>query len=202
MKKLAIYIFILCKFSTPVFAQLELKTGYAVNRLLADGIPLSISYEFKVDKRLYTKSEIGYKYLHYYNDFIEANLDFSIIELHQTISYKILNKRDYIFQPNIGINYRWYNIKAEILAPYNTLPQRALIIDRIRGDRIRLNSYDGDGDKLVKRKVSNLGFTIQLQNQFKLKKNLWLSITPFLEPDYDRIQNTGGCYLGIIFKNL
>jgi hypothetical protein len=84
--------------------------------------------------------------------------------------------------------------------PYNTLPQRAWIIDRIRGNRIRLNSFDGDGNKIDKRKINNIGFSIQLQSQFKINEKLWIHITPYLEPDYDGTQNTGGCYVGVILK--
>lgn len=81
--------------------------------------------------------------------------------------------------------------------PYNTLPQRAWVME-LRDRYIILNSYDGGNEDTYK--VNNLGFSIQLQNQFKLSNKAWLHITPFLEPDYDRIQNTGGCYIGIIWK--
>jgi hypothetical protein len=89
--------------------------------------------------------------------------------------------------------------------PYNTLPQRAYKI-AFRDDRLRLNSFTPitptDGNFKDEYKVANLGFTFQIQSQFKLKQNIWLQITPFLEPDYDGTQNTGGCYVGVILKGL
>lgn len=191
-------LFTLC--FTEAFAQLEINTGYAVNRNLADGIPLQIAYDFKLKNRFYTKFQVGYKYLYHFNDFVEATIRFSIIEFHQTLSYELVNKEKYVFKPNIGLNYRFYSVVAEMRAPYNVLPQRAWVIDRIRGNRIRLNSFDGDGTKIDKRKINNIGFSFQLQNQFKINDKLWLHVTPFLEPDYDGTQNTGGCYMGIIFK--
>lgn len=84
--------------------------------------------------------------------------------------------------------------------PYNTLPQRAWVIGYPRERYVRLNSYDGDGSKIDTYRVNNLGFSFQLQNQFRLSNKIWLHITPFVEPDYDKIQNTGGCYIGIILK--
>jgi hypothetical protein len=83
--------------------------------------------------------------------------------------------------------------------PYEVLPQRVYSIE-FRDDRLRLNSFDGgysDGYH-----TSNLGFSFQLQNQFRINKKIWLFLTPFLEPDYDGTQNTGGSYIGIIFKEL
>lgn len=184
-------------------AQLEVSTGYAINREYSHGAPLQIAYDLKIKNRLYTKPQIGFKYLYYYNDFVEATLKYSIIEFHQTLSYEVIQKKKYILKPNIGLNYRFYFIKAEMKPPFNTRPQRAWILDIFRNQkRIRLNSFDGDGTKTDKREVNNIGFSFQLQNQFSLSEKIWLQITPFIEPDYDRIQNTGGCYIGIIFKHL
>ncbi len=201
--RLTLLVIVLLTFvSFNSYAQLEISSGYAVNKLQADGLPISVGYDFNIKGSLYTKSQIGYKFLHYYNDFVEVNLNYSILELHQTFSYEVIKKKRYFFKPNIGINYRWYSLKSEILPPYNTLPQRAYVIFGRNGSYIRLNSFDGDGVKSGKSKMDNFGFTIQLQNQFKINKKLWLSITPFLEPDYDRTQNSGGCYVGVIFKQL
>jgi hypothetical protein len=183
-------------------AQLEISTGYAINRVEADGVPIQIGYSFKLNSKINTKSQIGYKYLYHYNDFVEASIRFSLVELHQTISYDLIKKQSYILSPNIGINYRFYSVFAEIKPPYNTIPQRAWIIERIRGNKIRLNSFDGDGTKSDRRNLNNIGFSFQLQNQFKLKKNLWFHITPYIEPDYDGTQNVGGGYVGLIFKTL
>lgn len=194
-------LFTLC--FTEAFAQLEINTGYAVNRNLADGIPLQIAYDFKLKNRFYTKFQVGYKYLYHFNDFVGATLKVNVIEFHQTISYELIIKRKYILKPNIGLNYRFYNWKGEMKHPYNVLPQRAYQIE-FRDDRLRLNSFapitPSDGNYTDQYNVSNLGFTIQIQNQFKINNKLWLHITPFFEPDYDGTQNTGGCYIGIIFK--
>ena len=190
-------------YSSSLSAQIEISTGYSINREYAAGAPIQIANDFKIKNKLYTKSQLGYKYLYYFNDFVEATLKYSIIEFHQTLSYEVIKKKKYILKPNIGLNYRFYFIKAEINSPYNSLPQRAWILDIFRDQkRIRLNSFDGDGTKVDKRKVNNLGFTFQLQNQFKLNDKLWFHVTPFIEPDYDRLQNTGGCYVGLIFKHL
>ncbi len=185
---------------TKISAQLEISTGYAINREEADGVPLTIGYEFKIKNRLYTKSQAGYKYLYHFNDFVGATLKVSIFEVHQTLSYEVVKKNKYIFKPNIGLNYRFYKWKGEMIPPLNSLPIRAYVIQIRNDDYFVLVSNDDESQKEYK--VNNLGFTIQLQNQFKLNDKLWFHITPFLEPDYDRAQNTGGCYVGLIFKNL
>jgi hypothetical protein len=123
-----------------------------------------------------------------------------MFEFHQTLSYEMINNSKFILKPNIGLNYRFYKFNASINLPYNVIPQRAFSVFYGRGDRVRLNSFDGEGVKNFKSEFSNLGYSFQLQTQFKLSNKYWLSITPFLEPDYDAIQNTGGCYVGIIFK--
>lgn len=190
-------------FSPYVFGQLEVSTGYAVNKHLAGGAPVQIAYDLKIKNRLYTKPQLGYKYLYHFNDFTDATLKVNILEFHQTFSYEIIKNKKYILKPNIGLNYRFYFIKAEMAPPYNTLPQRAWILDLFRDQkRIRLNSYDGDGTRMDERTVHNLGYSFQIQNQFYLNKKLWLHITPFVEPDYDGSQNNGGCYVGLIFKSL
>jgi hypothetical protein len=174
-------------------------TGYAVNKDLADGAPIQVGYDLKIKNRLYTKPQVGYKYLYHFNDFIEAVLKVSILELHQTLSYEVIKKNKYILKPNVGINYRFYYWRGKMKPPYNTFPQRVYILE-FRDDKLRLNSFDdGYSDEY---RVNNLGFSFQLQNQFKINNKVWLHITPFLEPDYDRIQNTGGCYVGVILKSL
>lgn len=186
-----------CFFISQAFSQLEITTGYAVNKNLADGLPIHVAYDLKIKNRLYTKSQIGYKYLYHFNDFVGAVIKVSIVELHQTLSYEIIKKKKYVLKPNVGINYRFYRWKGEMKPPHNTLPQRVYILE-FRDDKLRLNSYDdGYSDEYD---VNNFGFSFQLQNQFRLNNKLWIHITPFLEPDYDGIQNTGGCYIGVIFK--
>ncbi len=186
--------------ATNVLAQLEVSTGYAVDKNLADGLPVQLAYDFQIKKRLFTKFQIGYKYLHHFNDFVGADLDVSIFELHQTLSYEIVKKRKYIFKPNVGVNYRFYHWKGKMRPPHNTLPQRALVID-VRGDpHFILNSFDNGYFREYR--VNNIGFSFQLQNQFRFSDKVWLHVTPFLEPDYDRSKNTGGCYVGIILPRL
>ena len=188
-----------------VFGQLEITSGYAVNKNLADGAPIQIAYDIKIQGNFYTKPQIGYKYLYHYNDYVGATIKINIIEFHQTLSYEVIKKKKYILKPNFGLNYRFYNWKGEMLPPYNTLPQRVYKVE-FRNDRLRLNSFipmtPTDGNYKDQYRVNNLGFTIQLQNQIKLNNKLWFHITPFFEPDYDGTQNVGGCYVGIIFKNL
>lgn len=178
-------------------SQFELTTGYAVNKNLADGAPVQVGYDFKVKQLFFTKTQIGFKYLQHFNDYVGARIKVSIWELHQTFSYELIKNRKYIFKPNIGINYRGYYWRGQIEPPYNVLPQRVYKIE-FRDDRLRLNSFDnGYKDNY---KTNNLGFSIQLQNQFKVNNKLWFHVTPFIEPDYDGTQNTGGCYIGVIFK--
>ena len=181
------------------FAQLEISSGFVVNKNNAVGFPIHLAYDFQIKNRLYTKSQLGYKYLHIYNDYVGATLDISSLEIHQTFSYEIVKKRKFVLKPNVGINYRFYHWKGEMRPPYNTLPQRAWVIGT-RDRNFILNSFDDGYYK--ERKVNNLGFSFQLQNQIKLSDKLWLHITPFIEPDYDRSQNFGGCYLGIILNSL
>ena len=186
-----------CFFISNAFSQLEITTGYAVNKNLADGVPIQVAYDLKIKNRLYTKPQVGYKYLYHFNDFVGAVIKVSIWEFHQTLSYEIIKKKKYIFKPNVGINYRFYHWRGEMKPPHNTLPQRAYILE-FRDDKLRLNSYDdGYSDEY---RVHNFGFSFQLQNQFKINDKIWIHITPFLEPDYDSSQNIGGCYIGVIFK--
>jgi hypothetical protein len=187
-------------FISKAFSQLEITTGYATNRNLADGAPIQVAYDFKIKNRLYTKPQVGYKYLSYFNDFVGADLKTSIIELHQTLSYEVIKKKKYILKPNVGINYRFYHWRGKMRPPYNTIPQRAWVIGLRNEKYFILNSYD-DGYSQEYR-VNNLGYSFHLQNQFMLNERIWLHITPFLEPDYDSSQNTGGCYVGVIFKSL
>lgn len=205
MRLALIILFITSFYSKNTFSQLEIATGYAVNKNLLDGSPIQLSYDLKISDRLYTKPQIGYKYLYHFEDFVGATLKVSIIEFHQTISYELIRKKNYILKPNIGLNYRFYNWKGEMELPYNMLPQRVYKIE-FRDDRLRLNSFapvtPTDGNYTDQYSVSNLGFSFQLQNQFRLNDKLWLHITPFIEPDYDKTQNTGGCYVGIIFKHV
>lgn len=180
-------------------AQWEFSTGYAVNKKDADGAPINLAYDFKIKNRWFTKSQIGYKYLYNFNDFVGATIKVSIFELHQTLSYEIIRKRKYIFKPNIGINYRFYHWKGEMVAPLNTLPIRAWVIGLRNSEYFILASRDGESKQ--KYHVNNFGFSFQLQNQFRINEKIWLHITPFIEPDYDRSQNTGGVYVGAILKN-
>ncbi|MDB5223368.1 MAG: hypothetical protein JWN83_2035 [Chitinophagaceae bacterium] len=186
-------------FISNAFAQLEITTGYATEKHLSDGPALQFAYDYKIKNRLYTKPQIGYKYLYYYNDFVGATLKISILEFHQTLSYEVIKKKKYIFKPNIGINYRFYHWRGEMSLPHNRLPQRAWTIGLRNQQYFILNSFDGIYTNEYN--VNNLGFSFQLQNQFKLNDKIWLHITPFMEPNYDGSQNTGGCYVGIIFKN-
>lgn len=185
--------------SAAAFAQLEVSTGFAINKNNAAGFPVHLSYEFPIKGRWYTKSQVGYKHLSYYNEYVGANLYINSWEIHQTLSYEVVKKRKYVFKPNIGLNYRFYYWKGKMQPPYNTLPQRAWVIGVREGNFI-LNSYDNGYHNEYR--VNNLGFSFQFQNQFRLNNRVWLHITPFVEPDYDRGQNTGGCYLGIILKEL
>ena len=192
-------LFILFFYSKDAFAQLEITTGYATNRNYADGIPLHIAYDFKLTNKLFTKSQIGFKYLYHFNDFVGATMKVTIWEFHQTISYELIKKKKYILKPNIGLNYRFYKWQAEMVEPLNTLPGRALVIG-VRNGNFSISSKTGDSYKEYT--PNNAGFSFQIQNQFRLNDKLWLHITPFLEPDYDRSQNTGGCYIGLIFKKM
>jgi len=198
MKRLlATLLFIMC--FSKLFAQWELSTGYAVDKNLADGAPIHLAYDFKIKNRLFTKSQIGYKYLYHFNDHVGSTLKVSIIELHQTLSYEVVKKRKYILKPNAGINYRFYRWRGEMQPPLNTIPMRAEIIS-VRDGAFILASTDAEARKTYR--VNNFGFSFQLQNQFRISDKIWLHVTPFIEPDYDRSQNNGGCYIGVILKQL
>jgi hypothetical protein len=203
MKRLIFVVLLL--WSSKAYSQLEITTGYAVNKNMADGPSLLLAYDFNIYNQLFTKSQVGYKYLFHFNDYVGATIQVSILEFHQTLSYEIAHNRKYICKPNIGINYRFYNWKGQMKPPYNSLPQRVYKI-QFRDDRLRLNSFapvaNNDGNYTDKYSVSNMGFSFQLQNQFRINGKIWLHITPFLEPDYDGTQTTGGCYAGVIWKSL
>lgn len=198
MKAVIIIFFNLLTFSA--FAQLEISTGYAVNRNYADGVPLHIGYDFNIKGRWFTKSQLGFKYLYYYNDFVDATMKVRTWEIHQTFSYELIKKNKYILKPNIGLNYRFYKWKAQMKPPlddpYNS---RGWIIGVREGNFYISSTSDNAYREYT---PNNLGFSIQIQNQFRLSNKTWLHITPFIEPDYDRSQNTGGCYVGVVFKSL
>lgn len=202
--RLHVLLFIFLFSGEIVYGQLELSTGYAVNKNLADGLPLQLAYDLKIGDKVFTKPQIGYKYLYHFNDFVGATLKVNILEFHQTFSYELVKKGKYILKPNIGINYRFYSWKGEMKQPYNTLPQRVYKI-QFRDDRLRLSSFapltPTDGNYTDEYRVSNFGFSIQIQNQFRINNVIWLHITPFFEPDYDGTQNSGGCYIGLIIKH-
>lgn len=185
--------------SNLVQAQWEFSTGYAVNRNLCDGMPIHAAYEIKLKSRFFTKSQIGYKRLKYYNDFVGATLKTNILEFHQTFSYELIRHKKFIFKPNIGFNYRFYKWKGKMEPPYNTIPGRAWVIGIRNNKRFILDNYTPERIERTY-EVNNVGFSFQLQTQYRLKERLWLHITPFIEPDYDASQNTGGCYIGLIFK--
>ena len=193
-------ILILCFIFSGASSQLELTTGYAINKELADGAPLHVAYDFKLKNRLFTKSQVGYKYLYYFNDFVGATMKVRIWEFHQTLSYEVIKHKKYILKPNLGVNYRFYKWKGEMAPPLNTVPGRAWVIGTREEEHFILESTTAGYYREYT--PDTFGFSIQLQNQFRLNDNLWLHVTPFLEPDYDRYQNTGGCYVGIILKQL
>ena len=184
--------------ATKSFSQLELSTGFAVNQGPAYGAPLHIGYDFKLANRFYTKSQLGYKNLYHFDDFVEAKLRTISFELHQTFSYEVIKKRKYILKPNIGVHYKWYEWEAMMVPPLNTLPGRGLHLGIDNNKTLSVRSTSEDYYDTYN--VGSPGFSIQLQNQFLIKNRLWMHITPFIEPTYDRFQNTGGCYIGVIYK--
>jgi hypothetical protein len=196
--RILLLLVILLATATKGFGQLEISTGYAVNTENPGGLPLHIAYDFKLANRLYTKSQVGYKYLYYFNDWVAAKLRMVSFELHQTFSFEVVQKRKYMFKPNIGLHYKWYGWEGVMVPPLNVIPGRAWVMDIDQDKRMLLTSTsDGYYDTYY---VGKAGFTIQMQNQFLIRKRLWLHLTPFIETTFDRSQNTGGCYVGVIFK--
>ena len=191
---LTVLCFLLCGAAS---AQLEVSTGFAVNKQDAIGPALQVGYDFSLNKRLRTKTQFGYKYLRHYNDYVGCTLQITSWEIHQTFSLELIAMKTYILRPNVGLNYLFYRWNGEMDPPYNALPQRAWVIG-VRDKNLVLNSFDGG--YTTNYRVHNLGFSLQLQNQFRLNEKIWLHITPFIEPDYDRSQTIGGCYAGVIFK--
>lgn len=191
---LTILCFFLC---AAAFAQLEVNTGFAVNKQNAIGPALQVGYDIHLKNTLRTKTQLGYKYLRHTNEYVSGTLQITSYEIHQTLSFAIVTKTNYALRPNVGINYRFYRWKGEIKPPYNTMPQRAWVVG-VRDKNLVLNSFDGDHTTVYR--VHNLGFSLQLQNLFRVNDRIWVHITPFIEPDYDRVQTIGGCYTGIIFK--
>lgn len=187
-----------CLFFTKIFAQVETSMGYAVNKRMADGIALNIGYDFKIKNRAYTKTQLGYKKLYHFNDFVGIKINVSILEINQTLSYEIVKRNKYVLKPNLGISYRIYKWKTEMIPPLDQLPIRVYSIGFKNNENLQTintsTQYKGEYNG------TNFGFCIQLQNGFKLNNKTWLLITPFLEPDFDRIQNTGGCYIGLLLK--
>ena len=184
--------------ATNGLCQLEMSTGYAINKPRADGLPLHIGYDFKLANRFYTKFQAGYKYLDGFNDYVEAKVRTVSFELHQTLSYEVVRKRKYILKPNIGIHYKWYDWELVMVPPLSTGVGRAWVLS-VGSDTTLVLTSTPQG-YYERYKANRFGYTFQLQNQFLIKDRLWIHITPFIEPTYDRAQNTGGCYVGVIFK--
>ncbi len=46
----------------------------------------------------------------------------------------------------------------------------------------------------------NPGYSVQLQNSFKIDEKLSLTLTPFIELDYDRYEEVGGAYFGMTYN--
>lgn len=179
-------------------AQPELSTGVAGNKIDAIGPVFHLAYDIKLKNQFFAKPQVGYKYLYNNNNFVGAKLKISIWEVHQTFSYEFKFKPKYTFKPNLGVNYRWYRWRGEMVPPLNTRPGRALVIGTREENFVLVNN---DAQSKQTYRVHNFGFTFQLQNQYKLNDRLWFHITLFMEPDYDRFQNTGGAYFGFILKN-
>src|SRR5688572_25787945 len=110
--KLLLTTFTLC-IAVTAFAQLEVSSGFAVNKNDAAGFPIHVAYDFHIKNRLYTKSQLGYKYLQINNDYVGATLKVHTWEIHQTFSYEIIKKKRYILKPNVGLNYRFYHWKGK-----------------------------------------------------------------------------------------
>jgi hypothetical protein len=127
--------------TTIACAQFEITSGVAVNRNDAVGFPIHLAYDFKIKDRLYTKSQVGYKSLHTYDEFVGANLTVDSWEFHQTVSYEAIRKKKYILKPNVEINYRFYHWKGKLDPPYNSFPGRAWVIG-VRDGNFVLNSFD------------------------------------------------------------
>ena len=197
--KLLFNVILYLLFSCHSYCQMELSTGYAVNKNLADGAAIQVAYDIRVGSRFFTKPQIGYKSLYHYNDFVGATLKVCIKELHETFSYQVIKHYKYIFQPNVGLNYRIYRWQGAMKPPYDVEPMRSWTIGTREGI-FKLSNESGETHQTYK--ANNFGFSIQLQNQFRINSRLWLHITPFMEPDYDGSQNTGGCYVGVIFPAL
>lgn len=180
------------------FCQLEFTTGFAINKANANGLPLHVGYDFRLANRFYTKSQIGYKYLYHFNDFVEAKVRTVSAELHQTFSFEVVKKRKYILKPNVGVHYKWYDWELVMVPPLQAGVGRAWVMSIGKEKNVVLTSTtDGYYESY---KVGMAGYTFQLQNQFLISDRLWIHVTPFLEPTCDRTQNTGGCYVGVIFK--
>ncbi len=197
---LFLYTFLFTIWFSQASAQLELTSGLAVNKAIAFGAPIHVGWDIKIKNKLFTKLQIGYKHLFHYNDFVGATVRVNSLELHQTISYEVVRKKGYIFKPNGGINFRFYDWKVKMKPPLNTAPIRAWVIGITDEKTIIVSSTPEQAEDNYKAAIP--GFSLQLQNQFRITDKLWLHITPFLEPDYDRSQNTGGCYVGVILKQL
>lgn len=198
MKKI---LFCCVIFLVPIlgFGQLEISSGFAISDgVKAMGAPILLGYDFKLKNRLFTKTQLDYKYLYAYNNFVMAKFILQVFGVHQTLSYELIKKNKYIFKPNVGINYRYYILNGEMTPPYE--PGRRGYHASDRNGNYRLTSYD-QGQK-IERHTHALGFSFQLQNQFWITENLWMHITPFIEPDYDSDKMVSGVYVGLIFKNL
>lgn len=183
-------------------AQLELTTGVGAERNAAVGPALAAGYDFKIKGRLFTKLQVGAKYMHEYDDWIGAHFTATTLEFHQTISVEIGRRsKNYLFKPNIGINYRFHRWKGKMEPPYNEIPLRRWSIGVRNGNWFSINSWNPEEHRQT-HKTKNFGFSLQLQNQFRLSDKLWLHLTPFMEPDYDRHKNIGGLYVGIVFISL
>ena len=129
MKKL-LFLFLYLQFTTffSSFSQLKLNTSYSNNgKGNVHGLGVNIGYEYIFYKKISTTTQIGYKNLSATNDFIDGDLRNKILELHQTFSYPLINKKKYKFTPNIGLNLRFFDWDARVNPPYNATPLGAYL---------------------------------------------------------------------------
>lgn len=198
MKTTILYLLISFSVCAGTKAQLSLSLPFANNgKGNVKGTGLRLAYEFHLKKRWSTTTQIGFKSLKAYNDFTENDLKNIIFEAQQTVSYAVVNNKKYVFSPHIGINLRYFKWSAKMRPPYNAIPIRQLAME-FRDDWLIISSVDGLFSDSYE--VANLGFSLQLENQFAISNRITLLLIPFIEDDYDGIQTVSGGYIGVKYK--
>ncbi len=194
---LTIVFFFVC---VKVNAQVEVSVPFVSHGkqyLLGSGI--RVGKTFFEERKISTSTYIGGLWMWKYNKFIDGDFRSNIYQLTQQINYKLVSNKKYKLIPSIGINYNIIKWKGKLNPPYDQLPIRSSYTEFGRGSLV-LHSTSSQYQSTYSE--NGFGLIGMISNHFKINDKLWFTISPFYGDTFSGGQNHGGCYFGMLFKNL